>query len=166
MCVTGVLGGAGAGLAALDGPAAAWDRYAAPEPRLKRVEHSRPPGARAMIDVSDGLATDAGHLGRRSGVRLVLALAALPVSNAVERAAEALGTTAGELAATAGDDYELCACMPPSARDAAETASAKWASGAGLTWVGQVVEGEPGVTFSDSEGPLSGFEHSLSHEDS
>lgn len=158
VCVTGTLGAAGAGLAGID---AARDAYTRPQPRLEQGRALAAAGARAMIDISDGLATDAGHLGRRSGVRLELSLSALPVSESAHAAAAQLGLTAEEFAATAGDDYELCACIPPSARDAVETLSDKWASRPRLTWVGEVVEGEPGVVFTDADGPLSGYEHAL-----
>lgn len=149
VCVTGTLGDAGAALARGGGPL--WDRYARPEPRLEEGRALAAAGARAMIDISDGLATDAGHIGRLSGVRLELSLAALPVSPGVS----------AELAATAGDDYELCACLPASARELANSASTRWAGGLGLSWVGRVVAGEPGVTFVDANRPLSGYEHTL-----
>ncbi len=138
VCVTGTLGEAL--------PDSGSERYARPEPRLEEGRSLAAAGAHAMIDISDGLATDAGHIGRRSGVRLELKLSALPCSGSAE------------LAATAGDDYELCACVPPGARATIESAASDWASLAGLTWVGQVVEGEPGVGFSDARGPLSGWD--------
>jgi thiamine-monophosphate kinase len=152
VCVTGKLGAAGA---FLEGIEAARDAYARPQPRLEEGRALAGAGARAMIDISDGLATDAGHIGRRSGVRLELSLAALPVADVVGQ----LGVSPAEFAATAGDDYELCACIPPSARTAAEAAADRWASGAGLTWVGRIIPGEAEVCFTDADRPLSGYEH-------
>jgi thiamine-monophosphate kinase len=154
VCVTGRLGAAGA---FLEGIEAARGAYARPQPRLDEGRALAAAGARAMIDISDGLASDAGHLGRTSGVRLELSLAALPVADVVAQ----LGVPPREFAAGAGDDYELCACIPPSARSVAEAAADRWASGAGLTWVGQVTAGEPGVSFVDADRPLSGYEHAL-----
>jgi thiamine-monophosphate kinase len=152
--VTGRLGAAGA---FLEGIEEARDAYARPAPRLEEGQALVAAGARAMIDISDGLANDARHIGRRSGVRLELSLAALPVAEVVGQ----LGASPAEFAATSGDDYELCACIPPSARTVAEAAAERWASAAGLTWVGRVIAGEPGVCFTDADRPLSGYEHSL-----
>ncbi len=167
--VTGTLGDAGAGLALIEGRAtldgaargALRERYARPQPRLEEGRLLAAIGARAMIDLSDGLATDAEHLARRSGVRLDLSLEALPTSPAAEQVAAQVGLGAGALAASAGDDYELCACIPPSAQALAEAESRRWDSGTGLTWVGTVLEGPPGVTFSNAGGELSGYEHVL-----
>jgi thiamine-monophosphate kinase len=170
VCVTGNLGEAGAGLALIEGRGEAADRdagralrerYARPMPRLEEGRSLAALGARAMIDLSDGVATDAGHLARRSGVRLDLHLGALPLPEAVKHVASQLGMNPGMLAATAGEDYELCACVPPSARASVETAAAGWRSGVGVTWIGKVLEGPPGVGFGDATDRLSGYEHSL-----
>jgi thiamine-monophosphate kinase len=93
-------------------------------------------------------------VGRRSGARLAIDLDRLPLADGVPAVADALGADPGELAATAGEDYELCVCVPPERRGDAERA-------APLTWVGEVLDGPPGAVFRDGGGErsLAGFEH-------
>jgi len=65
------------------------------------------PLAHAAVDVSDGLACDAGHLGEASRVRVVLDEAALLNDDSLVRAAGAMGDDAAELALYGGEDYAL-----------------------------------------------------------
>jgi thiamine-monophosphate kinase len=159
--VTGSLGASAAGLAVLDGHAAAPDgcglvaRHLRPQPRLAEGVRLAAAGVHAMLDLSDGLASDALRLAEESGVTIALDAAALPIPPGVEEVAHALGHAPAELAATGGEDYELCVCVAPRDRAAAERA-------ADLTWVGEVLAGEPALEWRGAPrgaGAWRGFEH-------
>ncbi len=166
--VTGTLGAPAAGLAVLEGRAqeagvspadghgaALIGRFLRPVPRLAEGRTLAAAGVHAMLDLSDGLASDAQRLAEAGGVRLVLDAGALPLAPGVAAVAQALGRDPAELAATGGEDFELCVCVAPGDRAAAEAA-------APLTWVGEVIAGEPGLDWRGAPSGAAawrGFEH-------
>ena len=155
--VTGRLGASGAGLRVLregGGDESLRRAHLRPAPRLEAGRALAAAGATAMIDLSDGLATDADHLARAGGVALTLRLDAIPVAPGV---AGVVGGDAAEFAATAGEDYELLFCLPPERWERAEATA-----GVALTELGQVEAGS-GVALVDADGVpvrgLEGYEH-------
>lgn len=166
--VTGRLGGAGAALAVLAGRAArtpgietALARARSPVPRLGEGRALAAAGVHAMIDLSDGLATDAAHIGRASGVCLHVSLPALPLQEGVGEVAAALGVPPWRLAAGAGEDYELCFCAAPEDRARIEH-DVRALGDVEVSWIGEVRAGPPGASMSDERGDavrIEGFEH-------
>ena len=160
VAVTGELGGAAAGLLVLDRPELAdvvgaevadglRRRQLEPHPRIAAGRALAASGASAMIDLSDGLGGDAGHLAGASGVRLAIELDLLPLQAGVGELAAAAGADAHDLAAGRGEDYELLVALPSTS---AERASAEVAStGSTLTLIGTVEEGE-GVVLRAPDG--------------
>lgn len=185
IAVTGTLGESAAGLALLEATTGGDVHAKAAPAALGRVEpalrdkvsrtHLRPTprvaegrwlGANAavtaMIDLSDGLATDLGHLVSESRVGARVNLHRLPISEAVSRVAAALGRDPIELAVTGGEDYELLLTVDPSAFPAL-AAGLEAATGTPLVSIGEVIEAAAGVTFLNSRGEAvpvgSGFQH-------
>lgn len=161
LMVTGEIGAAAAGLLLLEGRGAAADvrsdleaaliaRQLEPRPRLDAGRSLAAAGATAMIDISDGLGGDAGHLACASGVGLRIDAQAIPIAPGVAEVADALGREPVELAASGGEDYELLAALPRDAADAAR-AALRESSGLALTQIGEVVAGE-GVEIRQPDG--------------
>jgi thiamine-monophosphate kinase len=160
LAVTGELGGAAAGLLVLDRPELAdvvgaevadglRRRQLEPRPRVAAGRALAATGASAMIDLSDGLGGDAGHIAAASGVRLVIELERLPLQAGVGELAAAAGVDSHDLATGRGEDYELLVALPPERAQEASTEVA--ATGSTLTPIGAVEEGE-GVVLRAADG--------------
>jgi len=148
--VTGRLGGAGLALAALKAGrrpplgGALGARYVRPEPRIAAGRWLAANGATAMIDISDGLAADAGHLAAASGVGVEIALERLPCWEGVAPLA----------AAASGEEFELLVTLPPTFR-------ADPGGGFELTRIGTCFAGA-GVRLLEGNTPVSlpaGYDH-------
>jgi thiamine-monophosphate kinase len=151
LVVTGEIGGAAAGLLTLEREDLAGSvpveqlellrkRQLEPQPRLGAGQALAAAGASAMIDISDGLGADGGHLAAQSGVGLRVEGEALPLSPGVPEVAEAAGLDPLQFASSGGEDYELLAALP--AQQLQEASAAVAAAGTTLTPIGEVVAGE------------------------
>lgn len=169
LVLIGRVGGAAAGLLLLERPelrdaveadvaTALIERQTNPVALIKAGVALAAGGASAMIDVSDGLGADAGHVARSSGVRLELDLLSESVCTGVKEVAEAAGRDPLELAASGGEDYALLASVPPDRLDAAVEAVRRTSSSPALA--GRVGAGE-GVVLrgpTGREASAAGFD--------
>ena len=179
LCVTGDLGGAAAGLQVLlagkesmdaggDGAghasidltefAAVVERQLMPQARLDRVRAWAEAGVRptALIDVSDGLASEAHHLSQAGTVGAVIDGGLLPVHVQTALAAQRFDARAEAYALYGGEDYELLFTVAEA--DAPTLDPATYAV------VGQIVEPDEGVVLRLPDGnrvPLvaGGYKH-------
>ncbi len=154
VCVTGSLGGATAGLRilgierVLKKPEGDYghaglrllDRHLKPEPRLAAGRALAAGEVTAMIDTSDGLMGDLGHICERSGVGITLDAELIPVDPDLAELAGRIVPDPLVTALTGGEDFELAVTLPSNAFE--ETAVAVEETGTTLTRIG-VVEAEP-----------------------
>ena len=165
VCVTGSLGDAGLALhLGLTGDAALRRRLDYPQPRIEAGIALRD-YASAAIDISDGLLADLGHLLEADALGASLRVDDLPCSADFLSALDTVGpgseSLACDLKLSAGDDYELCFCIPEQQRAAMEAALATIPCT--VTAVGVIGE-EPGIRCYRKDGSLytpstAGYQH-------
>lgn len=150
VAVRGRLGWAEAGLAVLNrgfrSPAAVVNAHRVPEPPYGQGIVAADAGATAMVDVSDGLLADLGHIAAASGVVIDLDPAAFDIAEPQTAVAAALGGKDPlTFVLTGGDDHALAACFPPACVPSGWTAIGLVRPGDPAVLVGgQAWEGTPG----------------------
>lgn len=168
VCVSGTLGDAGLALRQmLEGAPvdpSLRRRLERPEPRVALGRALRGI-ASAMIDISDGLAGDLGHILVASGVGAELELARLPLTAAVSEVVAQ--SDDWSLPLSSGDDYELCFCVPPERAD--EVLALGGRLGCPVSVVGEIRQAPGLVCRLPSGEPLSarvgGYDHFSSRAD-
>lgn len=125
-----------------------------PVPRLAIGKYLRENKiASSMIDISDGLSTDLGHICEQSGVSAQLEAAKIPISQLARGSREGL-----KLSLHGGDDYELLFTAPARRHLPGRIAGVR------ITQIGRIKKGKDGISLIDSQGkrlPLQslGWQH-------
>ncbi|GAB2809075.1 thiamine-phosphate kinase [Actinocorallia aurea] len=143
VAVRGRIGWAAMGLAALEASSAASgpfvEAHRRPEPPYTAGGEARVLGATSLVDISDGLVQDLGHIARAGAVRIALDSARMPLDPGVSL----------EAALTGGDDHAFAGTFPPGVELPAE-----WRV------IGEVAEGRPGEVGVDGrEYTRGGWDH-------
>ncbi len=121
ICVTGCLGDSAGGLQVLLNQLKATPEYDylkekhhQPEPRLNEGKYlSTMPGVHAMMDISDGIASDLLHILKASGKGAEIETDKLPVSQELKSVANQQKWNFEEFAISGGEDYELLCTVAP-----------------------------------------------------
>jgi thiamine-monophosphate kinase len=155
ICVTGDLGKSKAGLelllAGVEGDTSA---YLQPRCRLQQAREITK-HCNALIDVSDGLASEVGHISRMSGVGALVYAEKVPVSGATRSSAEAVGKDPLDYALNGGEDYELVFTIPEDRLGIVKLDCP-------LTVVGEILDAAEGVTLKsdgDKTRLKGGYDH-------
>jgi thiamine-monophosphate kinase len=170
ICVTGQLGDSAAGLKiVLDQPTLSAgheyliERHHKPEPQLAEGWFLAGfAGTHAMMDISDGMASDLKHILKASGKAATIDIEKLPISETLKNMAAIHQWNAVELAASGGEDYELLMTIAP---HDFETIQQQFAGrfGKPLYQIGKITNGEPRITWKKDGREIdfgkSGFNH-------
>ncbi|MEB3366787.1 thiamine-phosphate kinase [Saccharopolyspora mangrovi] len=149
VAVAGRLGWSAAGLAVLGrgfrSPVAVVGAHRVPEPPYGAGPQAAVAGATSLVDTSDGLLADLGHIATASGVAIDLRMEQVEIPQRLTEVASALGADARHWVLTGGEDQALIATfpanrpLPPDFREIGVVAE-----GSGVTIDGNTYEGSVG----------------------
>jgi len=170
VCVSGPLGDSAGGLQILlnklpfnEKHQYLLNRHHKPEPRIHEGEFlSRQSSVNAMMDISDGLASDLVHILKASGVGARIDLSWLPISTDLKSISEKYGWDPVELATTGGEDYELLFTVTNEQFEPLQKAFQDKFDKS-LIQIGQIIAGQPEIEWHIKNKRViksgSGFNH-------
>ena len=149
LAIAGRQGWAAGGLAVLTrgfrSPRRLVDAYRRPEPPYHAGRQAAALGATSMIDVSDGLLADVGHVADASGVAVDVRTASFEIAEPLQAVGAALGADPLRFILAGGDDHALVATYPAGTLlPTGWTQIGEVAEGSGVTVDGQPWEGPTG----------------------
>ncbi len=161
--VTGQVGDSGAGLALLLNPSLSVKEeerevvlraHFTPTPRLKEGRAIAASGmATVMIDISDGLASDLGHICERSGVGALIEAQEIPLSPATKAIAGLLDKDPLDFALHGGEDYQLLfTARPEKAEELAKIVREE--TGTPVSIIGQIRPSQEGMRLALANGEI------------
>jgi thiamine-monophosphate kinase len=154
--VTGTLGDAAAGVEQLRGGSrrgSLIERYRQPPSRLSLGRRlARGKDVTAMLDLSDGLAADLGHICKASQVSARVELEDLPVSRALTAYIRSAALSSSAEYAMRGEDYELLMTVANGDAGLRRVARACKRDGVAMTVIGKIEAGSGAPRVLDSDG--------------
>lgn len=166
IAVTGPLGDSAGGLQAIldDLPQNAEikeliNRHHQPRPHLKEGEWlGAQVGVHAMMDVSDGVASDLLHILRASSLAATIDTASIPMSPLLQKTGAQYGWETLKMALTGGEDYVLLVTLDHAQAAQIQTDFVR-EFGRELYIIGECSAGEPEIIYSGANGHFAGYKH-------
>lgn len=162
LAVTGTLGNSSAGLVALQQDLAEtflWHSHWYPIPRIQEGKWlCTKANVSAMIDISDGLLTDAGHIAEMSGVGINIHKQKIPVSEELQAFGNKHNLAIDNFILGGGEEYQLLVTVPQEKWEKIQSKFNKKFS-CGITEIGYVTKEWQGVRVDGVVPSIKGYEH-------
>jgi thiamine-monophosphate kinase len=139
------------------------NRHLNPTPRVREGRiFAEKKLAHAMIDLSDGLLSDLGHICEESHVGATIYSHRLPLSDPLKVQTARIGASGWKIALRGGEDYELLFSASPKKGPGILALGRKWPCG--VTWIGTIEPQNKGIVIQGMQGPVDaanfrGYDH-------